>query len=119
MSYAIEFAAASERDFELIFDHLFSTYRGFGDSPDEALERAARRILALRADAARLTTFPIRGTSRTDILPGLRYVTVDKATYWFVVDESARRIRILAVFFGGQDHLRHMLVRLLSDDASP
>ena len=43
-------------------------------------------------------------------------MSIDRAIYWFDVDEAARKVRILAVFFGGQDHVRHMLVRLLGRD---
>ena len=34
--------------------------------------------------------------------------------YWFDVLEGERTERVLAVFFGRQDHVRHMLERLLS-----
>ena len=40
---------------------------------------------------------------------------VDKAVFWFVLDEGQKIVRVLAVFFGAQDHIRHMLVRLLDD----
>lgn len=40
---------------------------------------------------------------------------VDRAICWFTVDEPAETVRILAVFFGGEDHVRRMLIRLLSD----
>lgn len=113
MPFTIEFSAESERDFELIFDHLFEAYLAFGESIDEALERVARRIIGIRKAAERLTAFPIRGTRRDDVLPGVRYLTIDHAIYWFDVDEKARKVRILAIFFGGQDHVRHMLVRVL------
>jgi toxin ParE1/3/4 len=43
----------------------------------------------------------------------VRYLTIDRAIYGFDVDKAARKVRILAIFFGGQDHVRHMLVRLL------
>ena len=33
--------------------------------------------------------------------------------YWFRPRSEQREIQILAVFFGGQDHQRRMLVRLL------
>lgn len=119
MRFAIEFSVESERDFELIFDYLFAAYRRFGDDSNDAFERAAGRILAIRKQAQSLAVFPIRGVPRPDILPGVRYVTVDRATYWFLVDERTRRVRILAVFFGPQDHVRHMLVRLLRGPESP
>jgi plasmid stabilization system protein ParE len=116
MPFAVEFSAESQRDFELIFDHLLENYIGFGENPDEALKRAAHRIMGIRRAADRLATFPIRGTARDDVLPGVRYLTIDRAIYWFDVDEAARKVRILAIFFGGQDHVRHMLVRLLRKD---
>ena len=119
MKFAIEFSADSERDFELIFDHLFASYREFGESTAEALEHAAQRIIGIRAAAERLTTFPIRGTRRDDILPGVRHLAIDRAIYWFDVDEPARKVRILAIFFGAQDYVRQMLLRLLRDDAEP
>jgi len=119
MSFTIEFSSDSERDFELIFDHLFEVYLAFGESPEEALERAAQRIIGIRNSAERLTTFPIRGTLRDDVLPGVRFLTIDRAIYWFDVDENAKRVWILAIFFGGQDHIRHMLVRLLRDNEIP
>lgn len=119
MPFAIEFSAESEHDFELIFDHLFESYVGFGESSEEAFEHAAQRIIGIRQVADRLSTFPIRGTSRDDVLPGVRYLTIDRAIYWFDLDEAAQKVRILAIFFGGQDHVRHMLVRLLREDDRP
>jgi toxin ParE1/3/4 len=119
MPFTIELSAECKRDLELIFDHLYESYRAFGESTDEALERAAQRVMGIRKGAERLTTFPIRGTVRDDVLPGVRHVTIDRAIYWFDVDEQAKKVRILAVFFGGQDHVRHMLARLLRDDDVP
>ena len=37
----------------------------------------------------------------------------DRAVYWFRPRSEQREIQILAVFFGGQNHQRRMLVRLL------
>ncbi len=116
MAFEIEFSAESERDFELIFDHLFESYLSFGESVEEALNHGTQRVLGIRKAADRLSLFPIRGTLRNDILPGVRYLTIDRAIYWFDVDETAQEVKILAIFFGGQDHVRHMLVRLLGRD---
>lgn len=113
MPFVIEFSAKSERDFELIFDHLFESYLGFGENVEEALDHSMRRVLDIRKAADRLLTFPVRGILCDDILPGVRYMSIDRAIYWFDLDEVAGKIRILAVFFGAQDHVRHMLVRLL------
>ena len=119
MPFTIEFSAESEHDFELIFEHLFESYVGFGESSEEALDHAAYRIMGIRQSADQLSTFPLRGTPRDDVLAGVRYLTIDRAIYWFDVDEAARKVRILAIFFGGQDHVRHMLVRLLRESGHP
>ncbi|MBI2741404.1 MAG: type II toxin-antitoxin system RelE/ParE family toxin [Rhodospirillales bacterium] len=113
MRFAIEFSTEAEGDFDLIFDHLFESYVAFGEGPEEALDHAGRRVMAIRKAADRLSTFPLRSTARDDVLPGIRFLAVARAVYWFDVDQAARKVRILAVFFGGQDHIRHMLVRLL------
>lgn len=113
MRFAVEFSAGAERDFGLIFDHLFESYVAFGEDTEEALDRAARRVMDIRKATDQLASFPLRGTARDDILPGSRFLAIRRAIYWFDVDQKARKVRILAVFFGGQDHIRHMLVRLL------
>ena len=113
MRFAIEFSADAERDFDLIFDHLFESYVAVGEGTEEALDHAARRVMNIVKAADRLASFPLRGTARDEILPGIRFLTVARAVYWFDVDQTAHKVRILAVFFGGLDHIRHMLVRLL------
>lgn len=116
MAWRVEVSAEAERDLGLIFDHLFQSYRGFGDTEDEAFERAARRIRDIQQAAADLARAPHPGTRRDDILPGLRNVTADRAIFWFDLDEPAETVRILAIFFGAQDHVRHMLARLLGGE---
>ena len=101
----------AERDFELIFDHLVRSYLDFGESPQSALDRAETRIGDIRAAAERIVTAPHRGERHDDLLPGLRHLAIGRAIYWFDVDDERETVRVLAVFFGGQDHVRHMLVR--------
>ena len=113
--WSLEFAADAERDFELIFDHLVESYLEFGEDNDVAFERAVERIRGIRISANKLALAPKQGTLRPDILEGLRFVRLDKAVFWFVLDEGQKIVRVLAVFFGAQDHIRHMLVRLLDD----
>ncbi|MDR0810505.1 MAG: hypothetical protein LBE86_15510 [Gemmobacter sp.] len=43
----------------------------------------------------------------------MRQLAFGKATFWFTVDEAEGLIRVLSVFFGGQDQQRRMLIRLL------
>ena len=57
-----------------------------------------------------MATAPLRGESLVDLLPGLRHLALDRAVYWFRPRAEQRDIQVLAVFFGGQDHQRRMLV---------
>ncbi len=111
--WTVVFAAAALDDFRLIEDHLTQAYRGFGESAAEAAQHSEARIEAIIIAAERLATAPFRGEAHDDLLPGLRHLALDSAVYWFIPQPKARQVRVLAVFFGGQDHQRHMLVRLL------
>jgi toxin ParE1/3/4 len=59
---------------------------------------------------------PFQGTLREDLLAGLREVTKQNAIIYFISDAQSETVRVLAVFFGGQDHRRHMLLRLLGEE---
>ena len=107
------FAADAVKDLTLIEEHLAASYASFGESAAEAQAHAAQRIDAIVDAAERIATAPLRGSAHDRILPGLRQLTINRAVYWFTLDEARREIRILAVFFGSQDHQRKMLVRLL------
>ena len=113
IKFRLEFAAEAERDFGLIFDHLVESYTGFGENSESAIEHAAARVLEIRSTADCPLAAPHRGERHDDILPGLRHLSINRAIYWFEVDEEYETVRILAVFFGGQDHVRHMLARLI------
>ena len=113
MAFCLEFSADAERDFGLIFDHLLRSYLGFGESLESALDRAEARIREIRTAAERILTAPHRGKRHDDLLPGVRHLAIARAIYWFDVDDERQTVRVLAVFFGGQDHVRHMLARLL------
>ncbi len=115
MVWRIEFSAEAESDFGLIFDHLLQSYLGFGESLESALDRAGARILEIRAEAERILPAPHRGERHDDILPGVRHLAIGRAIYWFDVDDARETVRVLAVFFGGQDHVRHMMARLLEE----
>ena len=47
---------------------------------------------------------PLQGTLWPDLLPDLRWVIKNRAIFYFRVDERAAVLRVLAIFFGGQDH---------------
>ncbi len=112
--WTVVFAAAAAGDLALIEDHLAAAYRDFGESPAEARAHATARVEGIVTAAERLAAAPLRGTAHDGWLPGLRHLTIDRAIYWFVPDAAQRRVRVLAIFFGAEDHRRKMLVRLLS-----
>ncbi|KLN60800.1 hypothetical protein WH96_10015 [Kiloniella spongiae] len=113
MTWRIEFSADAEQDFSLIFDHLFESYKNLGSEPKSAFDYAEKRLAEIMTTAESLCDAPYRGTLHNDLLPGLRHVTINQAIFWFNPDEVQKIVRIFAVFYGGQDHIRHMLVRLL------
>jgi len=113
--WAVEYSRAAIRDFDLIFDHLLAAYGGLGDASEEAWARAADRLRRLRSDIDRLVDTPHIGTLRPDIHPGIRFLRRDRAAIWFLPDEARQVIVVAAVFFGGQDHITHMLARMLEE----
>lgn len=114
MSYRVERSLDTDHDLAAIFDFLLNSFMAFGDDRSEALERAAARIEAIEAEMLALGDLPLQGTLRPDLLAGLRSVTKQRAIFYFDVDDDLRLVRVLAIFFGGQDHQRAMLQRLSS-----
>ncbi|MBM5813975.1 MAG: type II toxin-antitoxin system RelE/ParE family toxin [Cyanobacteria bacterium M_DeepCast_100m_m1_067] len=111
--WSVVFAADAVEDLALIEAHLMGAYQAFGEQPVEAAQHAQARLEAIITAAERLALAPLRGEAHDDLLPGLRHLTLDSAVYWFRPLPPVREIQVLAVVFGGQDHQRHMLVRLL------
>ncbi|WP_376743610.1 type II toxin-antitoxin system RelE/ParE family toxin [Ensifer canadensis] len=112
--WALEYSKDAERDFELIFDHLFDAYVELGDPPGEAVERTAERIRNLRVEIDRLDDTPYIGTLRPDIHPEMRFLRRDNTAIWFLPVEHSRTIIIAAVFYGAQDRIRTMLAHMLA-----
>lgn len=116
MDYRVLRSVACDHDLSLIFNHLFETYQNLGDAPDEAFERASARIRSIENDMEAIGRILCQGTLWPDLLPDLRWVTKNRATFYFQVDETAAVVRVLAVFFGGQDDRMKMLLRLSALD---
>ncbi|MCO6180125.1 type II toxin-antitoxin system RelE/ParE family toxin [Ciceribacter sp. RN22] len=112
MAYEVRRSAESDRDLDLIFDHLVNSYLSFGDSIVEAFSRATARVRRIEADMDALAHAPYQGTLWPEVATGLRHVTKNRAIFYFDVDDERQLVRVLAIFFGGQDHQRLMLVRL-------
>ena len=113
--WTVVFAAEAINDLLLITEYLTHSYCAFVEPLAEANRHAHVRIEAIITAAERLATAPFRGESHDDLLPGLRHLALDRAVYWFLPRDQQRQIQVLAVFFGGQDHQRRMLVRLLQN----
>ncbi len=118
MAYEVIRSEDVERDLELLFDHLLESYLAFGDELTEAFERASVRIRSIDKDIELLGQTPFQGTLSPHLLPGLRNVTKNKAIFYFEVLEDRQQVKLLAVFFGAQDHQRHMLKRFLARGAN-
>jgi plasmid stabilization system protein ParE len=113
--WTVVFAEDAINDLVLITEYLTQAYCSYGEPLAEANRHAQLRIESIIAKAERLAIAPLRGESRDDLLPGLRHLALDRAVYWFRPRAEQRDIQVLAVFFGGQDHQRRMLVRLLQN----
>ncbi|MEQ1753510.1 MAG: type II toxin-antitoxin system RelE/ParE family toxin [Micropepsaceae bacterium] len=113
MSYRVERALGTDRDLAAIFEFLIESYQAFGEDEKSAIDRAARRVRAIESEMLAIGKAPQQGTLRPDLMQGLRSVTRRRAVFYFLTDEKLKRVRILAIFFAGQDHQRRMLTRLL------
>lgn len=113
MRFRLDREAQVTRDLEHIYDLLFESYVGFGDTPEVADIAAAERVSGIEDAMEALGDVPHQGTLYPQLMPALRGVTKDRAIFYFVVDDEAEVVRVLAVFFGGQEHQREMLKRVM------
>lgn len=116
MAFQIERSRQADRDLRAIFDFLFESGLSFGEAPPEAFARASKRIVAIEKALHHLAKAPYQGTLHPELLPGLRSVTKERAIIYFLLDDARETLRILALFFGGQDHQRAMVKRILTED---
>ena len=77
---------------------------------------ADKRLKKILTAASARTRTPYQGTRCPDLGPKIRRVTKDRAIFYFDLNEERQIIRLLAIFFGGQDHDTRILARLLSLD---
>lgn len=114
VAYKVLRAAGVDRDLDLIFDFLVATAEGFGEPAASAFTLAEKRLADIERSMADLGAAPHQGTLRPHLGAGIRNVTKGRAIFYFDLDEVSETLRILAVFFGGQDHETRILLRLLS-----
>jgi hypothetical protein len=70
----------AERDFALIFDHLFESYLGFVESVKAALDYCDARIRDIWQEDDRLGEAQFRGETHVDLLPRLRHLNIYQVT---------------------------------------
>ncbi len=110
--YKVTRAALITRDLDLIEDHLFQAYQGFGEESDTATAHAAARIEDALTYMRTFATHPHRGTEHPTIRPGLRTVTNKNFVFWSEIDEASSEVKILAIFFSNANHRVQIMDRL-------
>ena len=113
MGFDVRRSVACREDLDRIFDHLFQAYTALGDPRSDAFERAVGRLAAIEAAMDALAAAPYQGTLWPEVMDGLRWVTKDRAIFYYRVDPATETLTVLAVFFGAQDHKAHVLERVL------
>lgn len=94
MAYQVVFSPVAE-------EQLAALYRYIAEAATPST--AARYVNAIIDYCESLKTFPMRGTQRDDIRPGLR-ITNYKGRPVIALTVDANRFSILGVFYGGQDY---------------
>lgn len=116
MAYRVRRSVACRDDLDRLFDHLLQSYLDLGEPMREAFDRAVARVGDVERSIDGLGKVPHQGTLWPEILEHLRWITKSRAILYFTVDDAARTVDVLAVFFGGQDHKTHMLERIRRPD---
>jgi plasmid stabilization system protein ParE len=57
-------------------------------------------------------THPRGGTVHPELRDGVRHVTAEHFVYYFEIDDRLAEVKILTVFFGGEDHSEQIAERL-------
>lgn len=93
MDHQVVFHPAAESELESLYDHI----------AERASPSIAWNFIAgIRDQCLSLSTFPQRGTERSETVPGLRIIGYRRVvSIAFAVE--GRRVLILGVFYGGRD----------------
>ena len=98
MAYSVVFAPEASDQLEALFLYV---------AEHSSLAIAQRYTDAVVATCEGLALFPLRGVAREDIRPGLRLTHhKGRTVIAYAVDDDARTVSIVGVFYGGQDHER-------------
>jgi len=94
MSYRVVFSPEAQEQLAELFRYIAEAA-----SPDIA----AQYTEAIVSYCESLRTFPLRGTKRDDVRPGLRITNYKKRAV-IAFDVNAEVVSIIGVFYGGQDY---------------
>jgi len=104
-----------DHDLDLIFEFLITAAQEFGEDEQSAFVLAEQRLAEIEGAMRSLGGVPYQGTLRPHLGERIRNVTKGRGVLYFDLDDEKRLVRILAVFFGGQDHEARILARLLGE----
>ncbi len=76
---------------------------------------AERYVNAIITYCETLKTYPLRGTPRDDLRPGLR-ITNYKGRTLIAFDVNAQQVSIIGLFYGGQDYETTLQIDIEDED---
>ena len=94
-SYRVTVTAEAKTDLRRIKAHIVRT-SGLVESAERIIRELAARLRDLEA-------LPHQGTQRDDIRTALRLLPHHKAVVAFEIEERSNCVRILRLFYGGED----------------
>lgn len=116
MGWTLDAVPGVRRDLVSIARFIRQSSIAKREPPSRAIAMADRRLEKIGADAIALTHAPYQGTRCPELGQNTRRVTKDRATFYFDLNEDRQIIRLLAIFYGGQDHDPRILARLLTPE---
>lgn len=116
MDWTLDATPSVQHDLKAIEHFVTQSAQAKGEPFERARRMGAARIDTILSSARSLPKAPRQGTLRPDLGPNIRHVTKDRAVIYFELIETSRTLRILAIFYGGQDHDSRILARLLTPD---
>lgn len=116
MGWTLDAVPGVRRDLVSIARFIRQSALAKGEPPIRAITMADRRLEKIMAAATALTRAPYQGTRCPELGQNTRRVTKDRAIFYYDLIEDRQVIRLLAIFFGGQDHDARILARLLTPE---
>ncbi|MDX8524588.1 type II toxin-antitoxin system RelE/ParE family toxin [Mesorhizobium sp. MSK_1335] len=93
MDYEVVFHPQAKAELEELYEHI-------AERASPAI--AWNFVAGIRDHCGRLSTFPQRGTERTEIMPGVRLVGY-RRTVSIAFAIEGERVLILGIFYGGRN----------------